>query len=60
MVVTKICFYGSPKIKQKIKVCVMEDKGSVAKMIKMKIVGGINILLKHKSFDCLDHFKSYM
>ena len=35
-VVTKICFYGSAKIEQKIKVCVMENKGSVAKMIKMR------------------------
>ena len=37
VVVTKICFYVSAKIEQKIKVCVMENKGSVAKMIEMKI-----------------------
>ena len=42
------------------KVCVMENKGSVAKMMKMKIAEGINILLEHRSIDCLDHFKSYM
>ena len=36
VVVTKICFYGSAKIKEKIKGCVMENKGSVAKMIKKK------------------------
>ena len=60
VVVTKICFYGSAKIEQKIKVCVMENKGSTAKMIKMKIAEGIKILLEHKSIDCLDHFKSYM
>ena len=41
----------------KIKVCVMENKGSVAKMIEMKIAEGINILLEHKSIDCLDHFE---
>ena len=40
--------------------CVMENKGSVAKMIEMKIAEGINILLEHKCIDCLDHFKSYM
>ena len=34
VVVTKICFYGSVKIEWKIKMCVMENKGSVAKMIK--------------------------
>ena len=44
----------------KIKVCVMENKGSVAKMIEMKIAEGINLLLEHKSIDCLDNFKSYM
>ena len=38
----------------------MANKGSVAKMIKMKIADGINILFEHKSIDCLDHFKSYM
>ena len=38
----------------------MVNKGSVAKMIKMKTAEGINILLKHKSIDCLDHFKSYI
>ena len=36
-VVTKICFYGSVKIEWKIKVCVMENKGSVAQMIKWGI-----------------------
>ena len=36
VVVSKICFYGSAKIEQKIKVCMMENKGSVAKIIKMK------------------------
>ena len=60
MVFTKICFYGSAKIEWKIKVCVMENKGSVAKMIKMKVAEAINILLEHKSIDCLDHFKLYM
>ena len=42
--------------------CVMKNKGSVAKIIEMKIAEGINILLKHKSMDCLNHyhFKSYM
>ena len=44
VVVTKICFYVSAKIEQKIKVCVIENKGSVAKMIQMKIVEGINII----------------
>ena len=58
VVVTKICFYGSAKIDWKIKVCVMENKGSVAKMNEMKIAEGINISLEHKSIDCLDHFKS--
>ena len=29
-------------------------------VVKMKIAEGINILLEHKSIDCLDHFKSYM
>ena len=57
VVVTKICFYGSAKIEWKIKVCVMENKGSVAKMIKIKICRGNNILLEHKSIDCLDHFQ---
>ena len=33
-------------------------QGSVAKMIKMKIAEEINILLEHKSIDCLDHFES--
>ena len=32
VVVTKIYFYGSAKIEQKIKVCLMENKGSVAKI----------------------------
>ena len=44
----------------KIKVSVMENKGSVTKMVKTKIAKGINILLEHKSLDCFDHFKSYM
>ena len=35
-------------------------KVSVAKMMEMEIAEGINILLKHKSIDCFDHFKSYM
>ena len=30
----------------------MKSKGSVAKMIEMKIAEGINILLEHKSIDC--------
>ena len=60
VVVTKICFYGSAKIEWKIKVCVMKNKGSIAKMIEMKIAEGINILLEHKSIDCLHHFKSYI
>ena len=37
--------YGSAKIEQKIKVCVMENKGSVAKMIKMR---GNNSILTSK------------
>ena len=45
VVVTKMCFYGSAKIEQKIKVCVMENKGSVTKMIKMK---GNNTILTSK------------
>ena len=60
VVVTKICFYGSDKIELNIKVCVMENKGSVAKMIEMNTAEGINILLECRSIDCLDHFKSYM
>ena len=36
MVVTKICFYGSVKREWKIKVCVMENKGFVAKIIEMR------------------------
>ena len=36
VVVTKISFYGSAKIERKIKMCVMENKGSVAKMIKKR------------------------
>ena len=35
IVVTKIFFYGSAKTEQKIKVCMMENKGSVTKMIKI-------------------------
>ena len=42
--VTKICFYGSAEIEQKIKVCVMENKASIAKMIKMNIAEGIYII----------------
>ena len=45
VVVTKICFYGSAKTEGKIKVCVMENKGSVAKMIKLK---GNNPMLTSK------------
>ena len=60
VVFTKLCFHGSAKIQWKIKVCVMENKGSVAKMIEMKIAERINILLEHKSIDYLDHFKLYM
>ena len=33
VVVTKICFYGSAKTEQKIKVCLKENMGSVAKVI---------------------------
>ena len=36
VVVTKMCFYVSAKIEQKIKVCVIENKGSVVTMIKMR------------------------
>ena len=36
VVVTKICFYGYAKIEWKIKVCLMGNKGYVAKMIKMR------------------------
>ena len=42
VVVTKICFYGSAKMEWKIKVCVMENKGSVVKMMKMR--GNISML----------------
>ena len=52
--------YCSAKIEWKIKVCVMENKVSVAKMMEMKITEGIYMLLEHKSIDYLDHFKSYM
>ena len=41
-VVTKICFYGSAKIERKIKVCVMENKDSVA-----KIISKLHILLNN-------------
>ena len=44
VVVTKICFYGSAKIEWKM--CVMENKGSVAKMIKMR---GNNSMLTFKT-----------
>ena len=46
----KTFFYGSAKSVWKIKVCVMENKGSGAKMIEMKIGEQINILLEHKSY----------
>ena len=36
VVVTNICFHGTGKIEGKLKVCVMENKGSVAKMMKMR------------------------
>ena len=36
MVVTKICFYGSAKTEWTIKMCVMENKGSVAMLIEMR------------------------
>ena len=49
VVVTKICFYGLLKQNEKIKVCVMEDKGSVAKMIKMR---GDNPILTSKLHVC--------
>ena len=45
VVVTKICFQGSAKSEQKLKVCVMKNKGSVAKMIKMR---GNNYMLTSK------------
>ena len=45
VVVTNICFYGSAKIEQKIKVCAMENKGSIAKMIKIR---GNNSMLTFK------------
>ena len=45
VVVTKICFHGSTKIEQNIKVCLMENKGSIAKMIKMR---GNNSMLTSK------------
>ena len=60
VIVTKIYLYGSATTEWKIKVFVMENKGSLAKMIEMKIAEGINILLEHKSIDCWDHLKSYM
>ena len=43
--VTKIYFYGSAKTGWKIKVCVMEKKGSVAKMLKIR---GNNSMLTSK------------
>ena len=55
----KYAFMVLLKLNEKLK-CVMENKGSVAKMIEIKIAEGINILLEHKSIDCLDHFKSYL
>ena len=45
VVVTEICFYGSVKTEQKIKVCVMQNKGSVVQMIKMR---GNNSMLTSK------------
>ena len=36
VVVTKICFYDSAKRERKISMFVMENKGSVAKMIEMR------------------------
>ena len=36
MVVTKICFFVSAKTEQKIKVCVMENKGYFTKMVKIR------------------------
>ena len=45
VIITKICFYGYAKIEQNIKVCVMENKGSVAKMIEMR---GNNPMLTSK------------
>ena len=45
VVVTKICFYGSAKTEQNIKVCVMENKGSIAKIIKTR---GNNSMLTSK------------
>ena len=49
VVVTKKYFYGSTKTEWKIKVCVMENKGSVAKMIKMR---GNNSMLASKLYFC--------
>ena len=43
--VIKICFYGSAKAECKFKVCKMENKGSVAKMVKMR---GNNSMLTSK------------
>ena len=37
VVVTKICFYGFTETEWKIKVCVMENKGSVGKLIKKRV-----------------------
>ena len=45
VVVTKICFYGSAEIKWNIKVCVMENKGSVSKMLKKKYTSYKNMCL---------------
>ena len=45
VVVTKICFYGSAKKEWKIKEYVMENKGNVAKMFKMR---GNNSMLTSK------------
>ena len=36
VVVTEICFYSLAKAEWEIKVCVMDNKGSIAKMIEMR------------------------
>ena len=56
VVVTEICFYGSAKTEWKIKMCVMENKGSVAKMIKMS---GKNSMLTSKLHCLLNTLAPY-
>ena len=53
VVVTEICFYGSAKTELKNKVCIMENKGSVAKMMgkNSMLTSKLHVLL-HISAPC--------